>query len=52
MSGLVAGIDRKACEEIFIRNFRHVADRLAPHGITLLVEPINSRNMPGYSLIR
>jgi hydroxypyruvate isomerase len=48
MSGLVAGIDRKACEETFNRNFRHAADRLAPHGITLLVEAINSRNMPGY----
>lgn len=48
MSGITEGLDRAACEATFVENFRHAADRLAPHGITLLVEPINSRNMPGY----
>jgi len=48
MAGLVQGFERKACEETFINNFRYAADRLAPYGITLLVEPINSRDMPGY----
>jgi hydroxypyruvate isomerase len=48
MSGITEGMDRAACEEAFVENFRHAADELAPHGITLLVEPINSRNMPGY----
>jgi hydroxypyruvate isomerase len=48
MSGITEGMDRAACEEAFVENFRYAADELAPHGITLLVEPINSRNMPGY----
>lgn len=48
MSGLTEGLDRAACEATFVENFRYAADRLAPHGITVLVEPINSRNMPGY----
>lgn len=48
MSGLVAGLDRQSCEKSFIDNFRYAADKLAPHGITLLTEPINTRNMPGY----
>ena len=48
MSGLTVGLDRAACEATFVANFQYAADQLAPHGITLLVEPINSRNMPGY----
>lgn len=48
MSGITEGMDRAACEAAFVENFRYAADKLAPEGITLLVEPINSRNMPGY----
>ena len=48
MSGITDGFARSACEDSFVSNFRYAADQLAPHGITLLVEPINSRNMPGY----
>ncbi|MFC7739044.1 2-oxo-tetronate isomerase [Roseomonas sp. GCM10028921] len=48
MSGITTGLDRTACEASFVENFRFAADMLAPEGITLLVEPINSRNMPGY----
>ncbi|ONG54788.1 hydroxypyruvate isomerase [Pseudoroseomonas deserti] len=48
MSGITTGMDRAACEATFVANFQYAADQLAPHGITLLVEPINSRNMPGY----
>jgi hydroxypyruvate isomerase len=48
MSGMVNGLDRDACRKTFVENFRHAADELAKEGITLLVEPINSRNMPGY----
>ncbi|WP_159997588.1 2-oxo-tetronate isomerase [Roseomonas sp. 18066] len=48
MSGITTGLDRAACEASFVANFQYAADQLAPHGITLLVEPINSRNMPGY----
>jgi hydroxypyruvate isomerase len=48
MSGITEGFARSACEDSFVSNFSYAADQLAPHGITLLVEPINSRNMPGY----
>ncbi|APY15409.1 TIM barrel protein [Brucella sp. 10RB9214] len=51
MSGITEGLDRKACEETFIENFRYAADKLAPHGITVLVEPLNTRNMPGYFIV-
>lgn len=31
-------------------NIAHAADRLAQHGLDLLIEPINSRDIPGYFL--
>ena len=34
----------------YIENLRHAAGLLAPHGIDLLIEPINDRDMPGYFL--
>lgn len=34
--------------ETFIENFRYAADVFVKEGITLLVEPLNERNMPGY----
>lgn len=48
MSGIVDVFNRQECEKTFINNFQYAADKLKPHGITLLVEPINTRNMPGY----
>ncbi|WP_025733048.1 2-oxo-tetronate isomerase [Carnimonas nigrificans] len=48
MAGITRGLDSAQCQRTFIDNFRYAADRLAPHGITLLVEPINQRDMPGY----
>ncbi|MCC8190554.1 MAG: TIM barrel protein [Planctomycetes bacterium] len=32
----------------FIENFRYAADTLKPHGITVLLEPINTYDIPGY----
>ncbi|MCU0931438.1 MAG: hydroxypyruvate isomerase family protein [Serpentinimonas sp.] len=34
----------------YVANLRLAAQRLAPHGITLVIEPINTRDMPGYYL--
>jgi hydroxypyruvate isomerase len=48
MSGITGGMDRAACEGSFVENLRFAADAAAAEGVTLLVEPINSRNMPGY----
>lgn len=51
MAGLVpAGADREACRATYLENLRFAAHELAPKGITLLVEPINGRDMPGYFL--
>ncbi|MFP5465995.1 MAG: 2-oxo-tetronate isomerase [Gammaproteobacteria bacterium] len=51
MAGLVqpgAGVaDLRAT---YVRNLRAAASRLAPLDITLLIEPINQRDMPGYYL--
>ena len=51
MAGLVpAGADRAAMHSTYVQNLRLAATRLAPHGITLLIEPINTRDIPGYFL--
>ncbi|MBL8540357.1 MAG: hydroxypyruvate isomerase family protein [Betaproteobacteria bacterium] len=51
MAGLVPeGVSRAACLETYIENLRHAARELARHGRTLLIEPINGRDMPGYFL--
>ncbi|BAK76156.1 hydroxypyruvate isomerase [Pseudogulbenkiania sp. NH8B] len=51
MAGLVPqGADLTALRATFVANLRHAARRCAEHGITLLIEPINQRDMPGYFL--
>jgi hydroxypyruvate isomerase len=51
MAGLLpAGADRKRHREVFVANLRHAAKALAGEGLTLLIEPINSRDIPGYFL--
>ena len=53
MAGLLpAGADRQRHRETYIANLRHAARELARHGRTLLIEPINPRDMPGYFLNR
>jgi hydroxypyruvate isomerase len=34
----------------YLANLGAAADRLAPHGVDLLLEPLNPRDMPGYHL--
>jgi hydroxypyruvate isomerase len=46
------GIPREALVDTLVENLRFAAPRLADAGITLLVEPINGRDMPGYFLNR
>jgi len=51
MAGLApANADAGALRATYVANLRHAAQVLAPHGITLLIEPINNRDMPGYFL--
>jgi hydroxypyruvate isomerase len=37
-------------EAVFVRNLNHACAAFAPHGIRVLIEPINTRDMPGYFL--
>ncbi len=43
-----AGADPGALEATLVANLRHAAPRLADAGIRLLIEPINTRDMPGF----
>ena len=51
MAGIVpAGADPAAVEATYIANLRHAAVKLATYGVTLLIEAINTRDMPGFYL--
>jgi hydroxypyruvate isomerase len=50
LAGKVAPEQRPAAERDFIANLMRAADRAAEHNITLLIEPINPRDRPGYYL--
>ncbi|MBW7950039.1 MAG: TIM barrel protein [Pseudorhodoplanes sp.] len=50
LAGKVDAGERAAAERTFIANLARVADEAAAHGITLLIEPINPRDRPGYFL--
>lgn len=45
-----AGRDRAEGLAVYTGNIRRAADLAAEHGITVLIEPINTRDMPGYFL--
>ncbi len=47
-----ADANKEACQSTYVRNIRHAAERCAPHGITVLLEPINLRDIPGFYLNR
>jgi hydroxypyruvate isomerase len=51
MAGLLPqGVSPAQARATYVANLRAAARVLGPHGITLLIEPINTRNMPGYFL--
>jgi hydroxypyruvate isomerase len=51
MAGIVpAGADPAAVEATYIANLKYAAVKLAAYGITLLIEAINTRDMPGFYL--
>lgn len=53
MAGLTpTGHDAATVHATYVANLRHATARLASLGITLLIEPINQRDMPGYHLSR
>ena len=49
MAGLAEAADPRA-QAAYRRAVIHAAGRLAEHGLDLVLEPINTRNMPGYFL--
>jgi hydroxypyruvate isomerase len=44
------GRDKAEGERVYIDNLRWAADRVAAAGLTLFIEPINTRDIPGYFL--
>lgn len=51
MAGLVqAGQDRAQHREVYLRNLSYAAQQAAAHDVTILIEPINTRDMPCYFL--
>lgn len=51
MAGLLpGGVAPEVARAVYLSNLRQAAERAAPLGITLLIEPINTRDMPGYFL--
>jgi hydroxypyruvate isomerase len=51
MSGIVPeGTSQEACTETLIGNLRRAAPLAAERGKTLIIEPINTRDIPGYFL--
>lgn len=45
-----ASASRETCEAVYVQNLRLAAAKLKSHGIRLLIEPINTRDIPGYFL--
>lgn len=51
MAGILPkGADPKECRAVLIENLRFAAARLAQYNITLVLEAINTRDMPGFSV--
>ncbi len=52
LAGCVAPEQRPEAEAVFIGNLSRAAEEAAGVGVTLLIEPINPRDRPGYFLTR
>ena len=53
MAGLVPeGADRDLRRATYLQNLAWASAQAAPHGIDVLIEPINTRDIPGYFLSR
>ena len=52
LAGKLPPEQRPAGEAVFVRNLMQAADLAAEKNITLLIEPINARDRPGYYLNR
>lgn len=53
LAGLApAGVADEELRDTLVSNLRHAADVLAPHAIALLLEPLNTRDTPGFFISR
>jgi 2-dehydrotetronate isomerase len=53
MAGLIApGEDRARHREVYVENLAYAAEQAEPLGITVVIEPINTRDIPGFFLNR
>ncbi len=53
LAGIVPkGADRQRCLDTLVDNLQYAADAAARHGIDITLEPINSRDMPGFVVNR
>jgi hydroxypyruvate isomerase len=53
MAGLVTDdSQRKSRRDTYVRNLRHAATEAARQGVDILIEPINTRDIPGFFLNR
>jgi hydroxypyruvate isomerase len=51
MAGLIApGESRERHREVYVRNLAHAARQAATAGLTIVIEPINTRDIPGFFL--
>jgi hydroxypyruvate isomerase len=50
MAGNVSGLDPEAAREVYQENLHYAGTEIEKHGLTLLIEPINPFDMPGYYL--
>jgi 2-dehydrotetronate isomerase len=50
LAGIVSPDDHAAAERTFIANLQMAADRAGEAGMTVLIEPMNHRDRPGYFL--
>ena len=48
MAGIVAEADHARATETLVRNLTMATARAAPHRLTLLLEPLNPNDNPGY----
>lgn len=50
MAGRPEAVGPDEAARVYLRNLAYACDELRPHGICVTIEPINTRDMPGYFL--
>ncbi len=47
-----AAADKQKCRDVYVANLRYAARKLQDHNRTLMIEPVNTRDIPGFFLNR